>query len=233
MTLWCLDLKSPWRARRLSARPCLCYIAWRLEKRYKNEDSFWWCLWNGFVCLLGKAEIVWNWCFLGIRLDDCWIGSMAHVWGSDGPWTSRVAAADATSSSKRGRDRWLKLAIRRTLREWNEIDTGSTLAYLLKGNITPMQAKMIGVGRYINLPWNHSDALVLHQGLDVPDKDFWCSSFSFGAFLYFATSLLGPHSDWGNLCHQKGQNWRTKFKDQIPMIVCLLLGFEVKSMEDC
>ena len=116
MTLWCLDLKSPWRARRQSARPCLCYIAWRLEKRYKNEDSFWWCLWNGFVCLLGEAEIVWNWCFLGIRLDDCWTGSMAHVWGSDGPWTSRVAAADATSSSKRGRDRWLKLAIHRSLK---------------------------------------------------------------------------------------------------------------------
>ena len=79
--------------------------------------------------------------------------------------------------------------------EWNEIDAGSTLAYLLKGNITPMKAEMIGVGRYINLSWNHSDALVLHRGLDVPDKDFWFSSFSFGAFLYFATSLLGPHSD--------------------------------------
>ena len=48
-----------------------------------------------------------------------------------------------------------------------------------------MQAKMIGVGRYINLPWNHSDALVLHQGLDVPDKDFWFSSH----LEHFFTSL--------------------------------------------
>ena len=194
MTLWCLDLKSPWRARRPSARPCLCYIAWRLEKRYKNEDSFWWCLWNGFVCLLGKAEIVWNWCFLGIRLDDCWIGSMAHVWGSDGPWTSRVAAADATSSSKRGRDRWLKLAIRRTLREWNEIDTGSTLAYLLKGNITPMQAKMIGVGHC----WSVHQPAMESFGCSCFAPRFGCTRQGLLVFflLIWSISLLRHVSTW-------------------------------------
>lgn len=63
-----------------------------------------------------------------------------------------------------------------------------------------------------------------------PSCCYWC--FSFGAFLYFAMALLGPHSN-RNLCHQKGQDWRTKFKDQIPMILCLLLGFEVKSIADC
>lgn len=231
MTLWCLDLKLPWRARRPSARPCLCYIAWRFEKRYKNEDSVWWCLWNGFVCLLGEAEIVWNCCFLGIRLDDCWIGSMAHVWGSDGPWTSRVAAADATSSSKRGRDRWLKLAIRITLKF---LKSNKTVG--MKWNWYRINLGVLVERQHNSYASQNDRCWSVHQ---PAMESFGCSCFAprFGCtrqgllvffLLIWSISLLRYVSTWSTFrlrqpMPPKGSELENEVqRSKIPMILCLL-----------